>query len=125
MKGIMTTSCVSCLESQTNGIKIKLIPYDPGSSFTVRWSFIHPAKRRIKINTLCDSCLEDIGCLSLKEELDVILKKCDQMTSKRKPMWVRQQWEFWVASSEYQAIHDALQENKRLSIHLFVNAALS
>lgn len=125
MKGSLTRSCVLCLESEISSLEIKLVPYDPASTFAVLWSFILPAKKCIKINTLCDACLEDIGCISAKEELDVILKKREQTMSKRKTTWVRQQWEFWVTSSEYQAIYNALQEKNGLSVHLFGNAALS
>ena len=125
MKGSLIRSRVLCLESEINDLEIKLVPYDPGSTFAVLWSFILPSKRRININTLCDACLEDIDCISAKEELDVILKKREQTMSKRKATWVRQQWEFWVTSSEYQAIYDTLQEKNGLSVHLFGNAALS
>lgn len=124
MRGIICWSCVSCLELESHGLEIRLIPYDPGSSFTILWSYLLPPKRRINIHTLCQSCLEKVGCIPLEQQLDMLLKDRNQQLHKIKTTWIRQEWRFWIPNLEYREIKDAVRENEEIFLHLFGHAAL-
>lgn len=124
MKGKISWSCVSCLGSEGHKLDIKLVPYDPGASFTVLWSYILPAKRRINIYTLCQCCLENTGDSSTEEQMNMILKRKNQQLFGKRGGWTRQQWNFWIPSLESQGIKDAMGEDQEIFLHLSSNAAL-
>ena len=125
MKGTVCWSCLSCLVSGNQKLDIKLVPYDPGSSFTVMWTYILPAKRRINVYTICQTCLAAIGCSSFEEEMEMILKiKNLQLFLERKAVWRKQEWKFWVHNREFQEIQRAVRENQEIFLHLSGSAAL-
>ena len=126
MKGTVFWSCVSCQVSGNQKLDIKLVPYDPGSSFTILWCYILPAKRRVNIYTICQFCLATIRCCSFEEEMEVVFKiKNLQLFLQRRAAWAKQEWKFWVHNLEFQEIQRAVIENEEIFLHLSGSAALS
>lgn len=125
MKGRVFWSCASCTVSGNQKLNIKFVPYDPGSSFTIMWSHILPAKRHINIYTLCQSCLAIMGCTSFEEEMSLVLQVKDlQVFLDRKTSWTKKEWNFWVHSREFQEIHRAVSDTQLIYLHLAGSAAL-
>lgn len=124
MKATVSWSCVSCLDTCSWPASIKVIPYDPGSSFTTLWSFFLPAKRRIHIHTLCKQCMEEKQCYLPDDQLNAVLKKRDQITYTKRLPWVKQQWDFWISCAEVERINGVWQRNGEVSLHLYNGASL-
>jgi hypothetical protein len=66
-----------------------------------------------------------MGCTSLEEEMNMILKvKNMQVFLERKVAWTKKEWNFWVHNREYQEFHRAVRGSHEIFIHLFGTAAL-
>lgn len=125
MKGTITWSCVNCLCSRYDEIKIKFFSYDPGSTYSAVWSFFIPYKRRVNIRTICRACLGEIGHISPQEQKLIILKKRDQWNYKQKVSWVKQEWNFWITCDECQQINESLTETGEVHVHLSSNMSIN
>ena len=118
MKGTVTWFCASCNDSDTHRMNIRILAHDPGSYLVSFWSWFIPAKRRVKINTICARCLEETQLLSQEEQEIFIQKKKDQIMYKKSVAWRKQEWELWVTFLECQGINDSANELNEMIIHL-------
>lgn len=124
MRGIISWSCVSCLQHDSSKIDIKVVPHDPGSRVLALWSFFLPSKRRVIIHTLCKRCIGDEGWYTSEVQLAFICQKRDQSLYGERLSWVKQQWSFWLSCSEVQRVNDALVQNGTLIFNLCIGAAI-
>ncbi|CAG7935400.1 unnamed protein product [Penicillium salamii] len=125
MKGTVSWFCISCYNSDSYRIKIKFIAYESRSYLICFWLHLLPAKRRININTLCASCLEESNLLSSKEQQVFISKRKDQIMFARNVSWAKQEWDFWVTCRECGRINNSLQQNEGLYVHLVGGVSIS
>jgi hypothetical protein len=93
------------------------VDYDPGSAYAALLTYLIPAKRHIKIDTLCREC---VGNLSKSQQLELINKiSQDQRAFQTPRPWRKQMYRFALVISDCEKL---MAQEPRL--HLYTNAVI-
>lgn len=124
MIGNVSWSCLCCKSSGYRKWKSEFWFHGPGAALEVTIIYtlrlFLPAKRRIRIYTLCEECSEIEGLLTKEEQLHYIYQLAnDTDVSAVKLGWRRQAWVFYYPISEcYKIMANDVQ------LHIINSAAI-
>lgn len=99
---------------------------DPGGSLVATLSYFLPAKREIRIHTLCRACIQAKGVYGEEEQMRTIHKLADQEDFTRGVVhWKNRElrWRYPIARVE--GIVKKIEAGKELELHQFCSATLA
>jgi hypothetical protein len=123
----VTWSCVIHKERKSyNNVRATAVHSDPGASVVISLSYLLPAKREIKISTLCRECIELRDAHLEEEQLRIIHKLTDLENSLRGVVYWKDRELQWCCSiAKLEKIIKRIETGEQLELRYFCSAVLA
>lgn len=124
----VTWSCVIHKERKSyNNVRATAIHSDPGASLVISLSYLLPAKREIKISTLCRECIALSDAHLEEEQLRIIHKLTDLEISLRGGLvyWKNRELQWCCSIAKLEEIIKRIETGEQLELRYFCSAVLA